>query len=150
MFPASCCHTLQFLSANYATQNSTSRCHLMTQWHLPEWREEEWAFVHSGSLGLNHAITSEFATDLSNVSSINLWWFHVNTMGVASIELSKTLFGIQLPLCANSCSLSCHRSGKCCCGIYDTCHYHPEWHKFPPVQNRQRKCCAFLEINSYK
>ena len=34
-------------------------CHLMPRRHLPEWREEdERAFVHCGSSGLSHAITS--------------------------------------------------------------------------------------------
>ena len=44
---------------NYATQESSGMCHLMPWWHLPEWREEDKrAFVHCGSSGLNHAITS--------------------------------------------------------------------------------------------
>ena len=33
-------------------------CHLMPRCHLPEWREDERAFVHYDSSGLNHAITS--------------------------------------------------------------------------------------------
>ena len=36
-------------------------CHLMSQWHLPEWQEvEEQAFIHSGSSGVNHVVTSKF------------------------------------------------------------------------------------------
>ena len=26
---------------NYATQDDSGMCHLMPQWHLPEWREED-------------------------------------------------------------------------------------------------------------
>ena len=33
-------------------------CHLMPQWHLPKWQEEDQVFVHRGSLGLNHVVTS--------------------------------------------------------------------------------------------
>ena len=48
-------------------------CHLMPQRHLLEWREEDkWAFVHCGSSGLNHAITSESVTELSKVFSVTL------------------------------------------------------------------------------
>ena len=37
--------------------NSSGMCHSMPHRHLPEWREEEErAFVHRGSSGLNHAI----------------------------------------------------------------------------------------------
>ena len=47
---------------SYATQESSGICHLMPRWHLPEWREEdERAFVHCGSSGLNHAITSKLS-----------------------------------------------------------------------------------------
>ena len=52
---------------------ASGMCHLMPQRHLPEWREEDKrAFVHCGSLGLNHAITSESATELSKVPSVTL------------------------------------------------------------------------------
>ena len=58
---------------NYATQESSGMCHLMSRRHLSEWREEdEQAFAHSSSSGLNHAITSESTTELSKVSSITL------------------------------------------------------------------------------
>ena len=44
---------------NYATQDNSGLYHLMPQWHLPEWREEdELAFVHCGDSGLNYAMTS--------------------------------------------------------------------------------------------
>ena len=66
--------TVRVTQGNYATQDSSGMCHLMPQWHLPEWREEdEWAFVHCGSSGLNHAITSDSATELSKVSSVTLY-----------------------------------------------------------------------------
>ena len=46
--------------------DSIIMCHLMPWWHLPEWREEEeQAFVHCGSSGLMHTITSESDTELS-------------------------------------------------------------------------------------
>ena len=58
---------------NYATQDISNMCHLMPWWHLPEWRDEdEQAFVHCGSTGLNHAITSESATELSEVPTVTL------------------------------------------------------------------------------
>ena len=35
---------------NYATRDSNGMCHLMTQQHLPKWREEdEREFLHRGS-----------------------------------------------------------------------------------------------------
>ena len=43
---------------NYATRDSCGMRHLMPRQHLPEWSKEEQAFVHCGSSGLNHAITS--------------------------------------------------------------------------------------------
>ena len=66
---------------NYAIQDSSGMCHFIPRRHLPEWREEdERAFAHCGSSGLNHTITSESATDLSKVSSVTLWWLHVNAI----------------------------------------------------------------------
>ena len=65
--------SLSSTQGNYATQDSSSMCHLMARRHLPEWREEdERAFEHCGSSGLNHVITSESDTELSKVSFITL------------------------------------------------------------------------------
>ena len=56
---SSCECMLQLSQGNYATQNNSGMCHVMPRQHLPEWREEdEQAFVHCGSSGQNHAITS--------------------------------------------------------------------------------------------
>ena len=64
---------LAHTQGNYVTQNSSGMCHLMPWLHLPEWREEdERAFVHCRSSGLNHAIITKFATELSKVSFITL------------------------------------------------------------------------------
>ena len=52
-------------------------CHLVPQWHLPGWWEEE-AMIHHGSLGLNHIIASNSATELVKVSSVTSKWHHVN------------------------------------------------------------------------
>ena len=42
-----------YTQGNYATQESSGMCHLMPQWHLLEWREEdERGFVHCGRSGL--------------------------------------------------------------------------------------------------
>ena len=50
---------LRYTQGNYATQDDNGMCHLIPLLNLPEWREEdERAFVHCGSSGLNHAITS--------------------------------------------------------------------------------------------
>ena len=60
---------------NYATRDSSGMCHLMPRRHLPECREEdERAFVHCGSSGLNHMLLHlpESATELSKVSSVTL------------------------------------------------------------------------------
>ena len=60
-----CLSVISYTQGNYATQESSSMCHLMPRQHLPEWGEEnERAVVHCGSSGLNHAITSESATEL--------------------------------------------------------------------------------------
>ena len=61
-------------------------CHLMPQRHLPEWREEKPGFVHSGSSGVNHAITSESPTELSKVSSVTLYVNAVNTVWYSVVE----------------------------------------------------------------
>ena len=52
---------LTYTQGNYATQNSSGM-----------WQEDERAFVHCGSSGLNHAISSESATEPSKVSSVIL------------------------------------------------------------------------------
>ena len=37
---------------NYSTRDSSGMCHSMPRWHLPEWREDERAFVHLGVMSL--------------------------------------------------------------------------------------------------
>ena len=62
LYGISRCIVLQelYTQGNYATQDSSGMCHLMTQRHLPEWREEdERTFVHCGSSGVRHAIPNQ-------------------------------------------------------------------------------------------
>ena len=49
-------------------------CHMMPQWHVTEWQEEEeQAIVHRGSSGLNHVVKlhlTESTKELVKVSSV--------------------------------------------------------------------------------
>ena len=113
---------------NYATQNSSSMCHLMPQRHLPEWREEdEQAFVHCGSSGLNHAITWANGVCHRAFQSV-ICHFIVTSCKCrndngSGIVLSRLLFGFQMPRCTNARSSSSLYSDKCRCVI--------KWHSMP-------------------
>ena len=91
-------------------------------WHMLAWREEEErAFVHWGSSGLNHAIACNWVCHRAFQSVICHFLVTSCKCSWQCLAYCWPLFGIQLPWCTSAHFFSRH-SGKCRCGI--------KWHVF--------------------
>ena len=58
---------------NYGTQDSSGMCHLMPQCHLPEWWEEEQAFVHRCSWMPYKSLDNKVLTMVNCTYMMSVW-----------------------------------------------------------------------------
>ena len=120
---------------NYATRDSSGMCHLMPQWHLSGWREED----ESGSWVSNDRGSWVSNKGLDNTMPATVNWFarsHFKVIGNTLETLWQTQLGVtawfrlKLPQCTNAAHPPLSTLADAAVATGGTCLCSPEWH-FP-------------------
>ena len=104
------------MQGNYAAWDSSGLCHLMPQWHLSEWREEEErAFVHPWQSDTKQRPRQHYASHCQHhLHEVTIKW------RVADSDVI-VWFRPKQPQCINARSSSSLHSGRCHHGIISLC-----------------------------